>query len=192
MSGRTQRGYEWVNRCFCNYASVTIAPDVNHMRERERMSTNLDQAPNEQSRRRAWMETLAKAPVGSLSAFWKDYGPKPAYEMLRRPEVGLVMVQGRVGGTGRAFNLGEMTLTRCSVTLESGLVGHAYVAGRRPERAELAAVLDALLQDPAYASDLNEKLIHPLELDLRQKRHEKSCRAAASKVDFFTMVRGDD
>ena len=34
------------------------------------------------------------------------------------------------GGGGAAFNLGEMTVTRCTVRTETGFVGHAYVAGR--------------------------------------------------------------
>ena len=59
------------------------------------------------SRRKAWMETLAKAPEGSLASFWRGYAPKPPYRVLRGPEVGLVMVQGRTGGTGRPFKPGR-------------------------------------------------------------------------------------
>ncbi len=72
---------------------------------------------------------------------------------MRGPEGGLVMVRGRAGGGGAPFNLGEMTVTRCTVRLGSGLVGHAYVAGREPRRAELAALVDALMQDPERADD---------------------------------------
>ena len=59
------------------------------------------------------------------------------------------MARGRPGGDGAPFNLGEMTVTRCTVRLEDGTVGHAYVAGRDMRQAELAAVLDAVLQGPA-------------------------------------------
>ena len=73
------------------------------------------------------------------------------YRVLRGPEAGLVMVRGRAGGGGAPFNLGEMTATRCTVRTEAGFVGHAYVAGRNERQAELAALADALLQDPAAA-----------------------------------------
>lgn len=156
------------------------------------MDSKSSAAKRQTRERKAWMETLAKAPAGELSAFWAEYQSKPDYTVLRGPEMGLVMVQGRVGGSGSRFNLGEMTLTRCSVSLASGLVGHAYVAGRRPRRAELAAVFDALLQDPNQEPALQRDLIEPIEKDLKQERLADSCRAASSKVDFFTMVRGDD
>ena len=68
--------------------------------------------------------------------------------MLRGPEHGLTMLRGRAGGDGSAFNLAEATLTRCSVTLADGTIGHCWRLGRDGRAAEVAAVLDALLQGP--------------------------------------------
>src|ERR1700761_5200842 len=88
--------------------------------------------------RRRWMAILARAPAEQLEALLDALGERPSYTVLRAPEGGLVMVRGRIGGGGAAFNLGEMTVTRCAVCIESGPIGHAYVAGCEPRRAELA------------------------------------------------------
>jgi alpha-D-ribose 1-methylphosphonate 5-triphosphate synthase subunit PhnG len=111
----------------------------------------------------------------------------PHYTRLRGPEAGLVMVRGRTGGGGAPFNLGEMTVTRCSVRTEQGLVGHAYVAGRDAQQAELAAVVDAMLQDPAQTFELHAKLIEPLANKQRAQREDIAAKAAATKVQFFAM-----
>ena len=67
--------------------------------------------------------------------------------MMRGPEIGLVMLRGRMGATGNAFNVGETTVTRCTVRLASGTEGHAYVQGRNGEHAKRAALCDALFQE---------------------------------------------
>ena len=121
-----------------------------------------------------------------------DAGRAAAYQRLRGPEVGLVMVRGRAGGTGARFNLGEMTVSRCTVRLDDGTLGHAWVGGRDPRHAELAAVFDALLQDPARGVVLGEELIDALAQDRAERRQAAAARAAASRVEFFTMVRGED
>ena len=100
--------------------------------------------------RRDWMSILAQAPAAALAEAYRALGPVPEAEWLRAPEFGSVMVRGRMGGTGRPFNLGEMTVTRASLRLADGTVGHAYVAGRDAEKARIAAVCDALLQGPAH------------------------------------------
>src|ERR1700745_3903656 len=94
--------------------------------------------------RRRWMAVLARADAGELQ---DRLGTFPECQLLRGPETGLVMVRGRTGGGGAPFNLGEMTVTRCTVRTESGLVGHAYIAGRDAKRAELAALADAMMQE---------------------------------------------
>jgi alpha-D-ribose 1-methylphosphonate 5-triphosphate synthase subunit PhnG len=99
------------------------------------------------------------------------------------------MTQGRIGGTGDPFNLGEMSVTRCAVQLEDGTVGHAYVGGRRPRQAELAAIIDALLQDDARRAALLEKLIPPLVEAAAARRRTAAAKAAATKVEFFTVAR---
>src|SRR3954454_20923418 len=120
-------------------------------------------ADHPQSARRRWMAVLARADGPTIADGLAGCGATPAYTRLRGPESGLVMVRGRTGGGGAPFNLGEMTVTRCTVRTESGLVGHAYVTGRDERQAELAALADALLQDPAREPALQAALIEPLE-----------------------------
>jgi alpha-D-ribose 1-methylphosphonate 5-triphosphate synthase subunit PhnG len=139
--------------------------------------------------RRSWMRVLARADQMELEAAWSTLKQKPAYECLRKPQMGLVMVRGRAGGVGAPFNLGEMTVTRCAVRLGDGLVGHAYVAGRSERRAELAAVFDALLQAPHLREKLEAEVILPLREQQESRRVLASRKAAATKVDFFALAR---
>ncbi len=140
------------------------------------------------SRRQRWMATLARAETAAIAARLAEVAPLPAHKRLRGPETGLVMVQGRAGGSGAAFNLGEMTVTRCTVHNERGLVGHAYVAGRDPRKAELAAALDAALQDPEAGPALEQAVILPLVCDLAAADGAVRARAEATRVDFFTLA----
>lgn len=137
--------------------------------------------------RRRWMAVLARADRAMIEARLQDGPPLPAHVRLRGPESGLVMVRGRAGGTGAPFNLGEMSVTRCSVRLPGGQVGHAYVAGRDQRQAELAAVLDAWLQDPDHAPRLQQAVIAPLEAAQQARRAERTGKAAATRVQFFAM-----
>ena len=141
--------------------------------------------------RKRWMAALAKARPEDLEQAWEGTPDQPGYDFLRRPQIGLVMVRGRAGGTGEAFNLGEMTMTRASVRLQSGTVGHGYVAGRRERHAELCAVFDALAQEPARRDDVLARVIEPLEAAAAARRQARRVRTEATKVEFFTMVRGD-
>lgn len=97
------------------------------------------------------------------------------------------MVRGRAGGGGSAFNLGEMTVTRCTVRADTGFIGHAYVAGREERRAELAALVDALMQDRDYAAELEAGVIGPLERRQTEERSSRASKAAATRVQFFAM-----
>jgi alpha-D-ribose 1-methylphosphonate 5-triphosphate synthase subunit PhnG len=143
-------------------------------------------------RRRRWMSVLALASADELQAAWATLDAPPRYTLLRRPEVGLVMVRGRAGGTGARFNLGEMTVTRCTVQLEDGTLGQAWVGGRDARHAELAAALDALLQDSTRTASLSAAVVEPLARAQAERRRAAAARAAASRVEFFTMVRGED
>lgn len=138
--------------------------------------------------RKTWMATLAKAPPARLAALVPDL---PAHTVLRQPEIGAVMVRGRVGATGAAFNLGEMTVTRASVRLETGEAGHAWVQGRDKDHALRAAAVDALMQT-GQAADLTVRVLQPLEAEAGTARAARAAKAAGTKVDFFTMVRGED
>lgn len=148
--------------------------------------------PDQNQARREWMSILAKSSVENLEQVWADLPTQPGFSHLRKPETGLIMVRGRAGGVGRKFNLGEMIVTRCVVALEDGPTGFGYTAGRDHRRAELAAVLDAMFQDPRAGEPLRQRVLGPLREHLAQEREERSRRSAATKVDFFTMVRGDD
>jgi alpha-D-ribose 1-methylphosphonate 5-triphosphate synthase subunit PhnG len=151
------------------------------------MWTDADQAGRLAMRQRC-MAALARADAAFLDARWAALGEPPGYRLLRGPEVGLVMVRGRAGGSGEPFNLGEMTVTRCSVQLDDGRIGHAYVAGRKPRQAEIAALADALLQDPAGRADLLAELIEPLEAAEDARRRRTSAKTAATRVEFFTVA----
>lgn len=141
--------------------------------------------------RKTWMGLLAKADPRLLADRMQAYGDFPEYEWLRAPEVGGAMVRGRMGGTGAAFNLGEMTVTRCSLRLASGTVGHAYVQGRDKVKATHAALVDAMMQGPQAAA-VQQAVLAPLQEIRDQARATRAAKAAATKVEFFTMVRGED
>lgn len=138
--------------------------------------------------RKTWMATLAKAAPERLAKLMPTL---PPHAVLRQPEIGAVMVQGRAGATGARFNLGEMTVTRASVRLASGEVGHAWVQGRDKGHALRAAVIDALMQT-AEAPEIAAHILGPLDAKARADRADRAARAAGTKVDFFTMVRGED
>jgi len=141
--------------------------------------------------RRAWMSLLAKAPEGRLLALWEGHGASLEFHWLRAPEIGATMVRGRLGGTGAPFNLGEMTLTRCALQLASGEVGHGYVQGRSKDKARITALVDALMQTDQAAA-IQAAILTPLAAEMAEIKETRAAKAAATKVDFFTMVRGED
>ena len=149
--------------------------------------------------RRAWMAVLARTPRADLEAALNhamEGTPFPVFDWLRPPETGLAMVRGRIGGTGDAFNFGEATVTRATLRLRDATadgitVGVACHLGRDRRRAELAAIADALLQTPQHHARLQAQLIAPLASQLAAKRAERQQDAASTRVEFFTMVRGD-
>lgn len=145
----------------------------------------------EENPRKLWLGLLAKAPEGRVAALLDAAMTRPGFTWLRAPEIGSAMVQGRAGATGAPFNLGEMTVTRCALTLETGEVGHAYIQGRRKADAEATAIVDALMQTPA-APDIQAAVLSPLAAEAQTRKRERAAKAAATKVDFFTMVRGED
>jgi alpha-D-ribose 1-methylphosphonate 5-triphosphate synthase subunit PhnG len=141
--------------------------------------------------RAAWMRLLALAGPAELEAAAGAYIDTP-HDMLRKPETGMVMLRGRMGSTGAPFNLGEATVTRCAVRLASGTEGHAYVLGRDHRHARIAAICDALLQQPDKHADVRAAVLAPIARTLSERHMADASKAAATKVDFFTMVRGDD
>ena len=143
--------------------------------------------PSPQTVRQRWMAVLARASAEELAAGLAALPDLPDAELLRPPETGLVMVRGRAGGDGDAFNLGEMTVTRCAMRLGAH-IGHAYIAGRDHTKARLAALLDAALQDGALHDALMQAVVEPLAAAQEAMRAAEARKAAATRVDFFTMA----
>ncbi|CNE88456.1 phosphonate C-P lyase system protein PhnG [Yersinia frederiksenii] len=156
---------------------------------------------NASTTRQRWMSVLAHSQPDELLAHWQPLNLSPRYQVIRAPEIGLNQLQARMGGTGRRFILGDMTLTRAVIKLDdyADIYGYSYIAGRNKPHAELCALLDALLQLSTLSSKsagLNELLlntvIHPLAAAQQERRELRARAIATSKVDFFTLVRGED
>ena len=142
--------------------------------------------------RQALMRVCAEATVEELASALADCRGSADAEDVRPPEAGLVMLRGRIGGDGAPFNVGEVTVTRAVVRLAGGTLGYAYLLGRSAERARLAAIVDALGQNEMCRARLETALVAPVrarrEAGLTRQREE----AAATRVNFFTLVRGED
>ncbi|MBY8917119.1 phosphonate C-P lyase system protein PhnG [Nitratireductor sp. L1-7-SE] len=143
-------------------------------------------------RRREAMAVLAMANGSDLMRLWNEAGLPDEAETLRGPETGLVTVRGRMGGGGAPFNFGEATVTRATVKLPTGEVGHAYALGREKRKARVAALIDALRQKPNLEAQIEEKILAPLRARRIEADATRRAETAATKVDFFTMVRGED
>jgi alpha-D-ribose 1-methylphosphonate 5-triphosphate synthase subunit PhnG len=141
--------------------------------------------------RKGWMRILALSERKDIEAACQNLEPLPDYRLVRGPEIGMVMVQGRTGGIGAPFNLGEATVTRCTLQVDQGAAGTAYVLGRDRRHAELAALLDALLLDPERQSEVLSAVVRPLSAILCAREAEQKQKTASTKVEFFTMARGD-
>ncbi|EKF61269.1 Phosphonate metabolism protein [Agrobacterium albertimagni AOL15] len=153
-------------------------------------STEID--PGAQAARKRIVDLLARATPAELEDAMSAFDPAPACTALRGPETGLVMVKGRIGGGGAPFNLGEATVSRASIRLSDGRIGHGYRLGTDRKAAQLSAVLDALAQDEAGRALAETRLLAPLEARLAVEAKKLETETAATKVDFFTMVRGED
>ncbi|CAK9885943.1 MAG: Alpha-D-ribose 1-methylphosphonate 5-triphosphate synthase subunit PhnG [Candidatus Erwinia impunctatus] len=137
------------------------------------------------------MSALAHSEPEVLNDYFTHF-PLPDYQYLREPEIGLMQVQGRMGGTGERFFIGDCTITRAVICLENGLQGYSYIKGRDKNHAGRCAVIDALLQDPAHHDEIMLDLISRLETIRDSNITARQKAVNASKVDFFTLVRGDN
>ena len=146
--------------------------------------------PNRSTPRPEWMALLSRAPLPLLERALADQAGAPP-QWLRKPETGLYMVQGRAGGTGERFNLGEITVTRCALRVggEGSAVGVSYVMGRNHRQAQLAAIADALLQDPARHGAIDDTVLQPVRQHLALQQAQQAARAQSTRVDFFTVAR---
>src|ERR1700675_1574222 len=150
-------------------------------------------APGEngrQAQRKAAMAVLAHSRAADIASYL-DAIALPPHENLREPENGLVMVRGRVGGDGAPFNLGEATVSRAAVRLATGEVGFGYTLGRDRQKAQMIALCDALVQSDRFAGAVEAKVLAPLRAAIASRRDRKATETAATRVDFYTLVRGE-
>ena len=145
---------------------------------------------SKQAQRKAAMAVLAHSGAAEIAGRLATIAV-PAHENLREPESGLVMVRGRTGGDGAPFNLGEATVSRAAVRLATGEVGFGYTLGRDAKKAQMIALCDAMVQSDQFASLIETKVIAPLRAAISAKRNRKAAEAAATRVDFYTLVRGE-
>ena len=143
-----------------------------------------------QAQRKAAMAVLAHSDAAEISGRLEAIA-LPAHEDLREPENGLVMVRGRIGGDGAPFNLGEATVSRAAVRLATGEVGFGYTLGRDGTKARMIALCDAMVQSEQFAGTIETQVIAPLRAAISAERNRKAAEAAATRVDFYTLVRGE-
>jgi len=142
--------------------------------------------------RQRWLSVLAHSHPAELATRFSALNITADYEVIRAAETGLVQIQARMGGTGGRFFAGDATLTRAAVRLSNGTLGYSWVLGRDKPHAERCALIDALLQQPTHFQNLSETLIAPLAADRTARIAARQAEVNASRVDFFTMVRGDN
>jgi alpha-D-ribose 1-methylphosphonate 5-triphosphate synthase subunit PhnG len=142
--------------------------------------------------RQELMQICARATEAELSAALDALDPQPEAVDVRPAEIGLVMLRGRIGGSGASFNVGEATVTRAAVRLSTGEAGFSYLLGRSKTRARLAAILEAAGQRPSYRRLIVQHLVRPVSERLADERRSTLDEAAATRVEFFTLVRGED
>ncbi len=142
--------------------------------------------------RQHWMSVLAHSTASQLDALWQTVALQPAYTPVRPAEIGLTRLQARMGGSGKSFVMGAATVTRAVVQLTDGTLGFSYVLGRDKAHAERCALVDALMQQPETHALIHEKIIAPLAALRHEQRQVRAQQIASSKVDFFTLMRGDN
>lgn len=146
----------------------------------------------QQTARQHWLSVLAHSNAAELDAHWQPLNLKPEFTLIRPAEIGLTRLQARMGATGKRFVVGDATVTRAVVRLNDGTLGYSYLLGRDKAHAERCALMDALLQQTETGELLQEKIITPLAASREEQRQLRAREIASSKVDFFTLVRGDN
>src|SRR6187551_457654 len=145
---------------------------------------------DKQAQRKAAMAVLAHSDAAEIARRLEPIAV-PGYENLREPENGLVMLRGRIGGDGAPFNLGEATVSRAAVRLSTGEIGFGYTLGRDREKARLIALCDAMVQSEELAGAIETQVVAPLRAAMIERKNRSVAEAAATRVDFYTLVRGE-
>src|SRR5262245_50510326 len=141
--------------------------------------------------RREAMAVLTCSSTAEIARHLTAIDPIPAHSELRPPQQGLVMLRGRIGGDGVPFNFGEATVSRAAVRLATGETGFGYVLGREPEKSKLIALCDAMIQSEHHHSTVEQLVLTPIRRRLQAARKRLAQQVAATKVEFFTLVRGE-
>ncbi|RPE02884.1 phosphonate C-P lyase system protein PhnG [Candidatus Pantoea deserta] len=144
------------------------------------------------TQRQHWLSVLAHSSATALAQHWQALHLAPRFSLIRPAEIGLTRLMARMGASGSRFVMGDATVTRAVVQLEDGTLGYSYVLGRDKAHAECCALIDALLQQPQTHALLTQKIITPLAALREEQRQLRAREIASSKVDFFTLVRGDN
>lgn len=144
-----------------------------------------------QQERQKLLSTLARSELKDIQQHWQDSIENYQFEKIRPVETGMVMAVARAGAGGEPFNLGEVTVSRCALRLPSGETGVGYVCGRNTRHAEHIALLDALAQTRQQRDLIFSRVIQPLQRILQQKKMQQQAQTDKTKVEFFTMVRGE-
>lgn len=144
------------------------------------------------TQRQQWLSVLSHSSATALAQHWQALHLSPRFSLIRPAEIGLTRLMARMGASGKRFVMGDATVTRAVVQLEDGTLGYSYVLGRDKAHAERCALIDALLQQPQTHALLTEKVITPLAALREEQRQLRAREIASSKVDFFTLVRGDN
>lgn len=141
--------------------------------------------------RQQLLAVLSKCSSKDIKALWQPLNLTPNYQLLKSPEIGMVMVKAKTGGNGSPFNMGEMTVTRTVLRLDSNQMGYGYIAGRDKDKSLLIAMIDACYQVADWQSEINQKVLEPLQAQHNQAYQAHAQQVEKTKVNFFTMVRGE-
>lgn len=145
----------------------------------------------QKTKRQYLLSVLAKSTLKNIQDCWAQLKLSPKYTFLKAPEIGMAMIRAKAGGAGQPFNMGEMTVTRSVIQLNTQQMGYGYIAGRDKEKSTLVAIIDACFQVEQWAMLIDEKLLRPLDQLLQHQHVEQQEKVNQTKVDFFTMVRGE-
>ena len=141
-----------------------------------------------QEARRDWLATLVRVPASEVIAASNEFDFSVV--ILKGPEVGLLMINGRIHSTGRPFHLGEVSLTKCVLKDDQGLLGYGHIIGRNKQQAKAIALFDLALQrnDSAEAALVR---LNAWKEDVAEIDAMESEAVEETRVDFLTMVRGE-
>src|SRR6266849_359503 len=74
---------------------------------------------------------------------------------------------------------------------ENGLVMVRGRIGRDRQKARMIALCDALIQSNEFAEAVEAEVIAPLRAQMISERDRRAAETAATRVDFYTLVRGE-